>query len=81
MTVCPMNLSPLLFAAYGEVNNVDALRRYHVKDCIECDCCAYVCTGRVPLLARIRAGKARVAIAEQEEKEKAAQAAAKEAAK
>jgi electron transport complex protein RnfC len=81
VTVCPMNLSPLLFAAYGEVNNVDALRRYHVKDCIECGCCAYVCTGRVPLLARIRAGKARVAIAEQEEKEKAAQAAAKEAAK
>ena len=79
VTVCPMGLSPLLLAAYGEVNNTDALRRFHVKDCIECGCCAYVCTGRVPLIARIRAGKSRVAIAEQEEKEKAAKAAAKEA--
>ena len=77
--VCPMGLSPFLFAAYGEVNNVDALKRYHVKDCIECGCCAFVCTGRVPLIARIRAGKSRVAIAEAEEKEKAAKAAAKEA--
>ena len=75
--VCPMGLSPFLFAAYGEVNNTDALKRYHVKDCIECGCCSYVCTGKVPLIARIRAGKARVAIAEAEEKEKAAKAAAK----
>ncbi|MBO4583854.1 MAG: electron transport complex subunit RsxC [Clostridia bacterium] len=77
--VCPMGLSPFLFAAYGEVNNTAALTRYHVKDCIECGCCAYVCTGRVPLIARIRAGKARVAIAEAEAKEKAAKAKEKEA--
>ena len=74
-----MGLSPFLFAAYGEVNNADALKRYHVKDCIECGCCAFVCTGKVPLLARIRAGKARVAIAEAEEKEKAAKAKEKDA--
>ena len=78
--VCPMGLSPLLFALYGEANNTAALKRYHVKDCIECGCCSYVCSGKVPLLARIRAGKSRVAIAEAEEKEKAAKAAAKEAA-
>ena len=80
VSVCPMGLSPFLFAAYGEADNTAALSRYHIKDCIECGCCAYVCTGRVPLLARIRAGKARVAIADAEAKEKAA-AAAKEAAK
>lgn len=71
--VCPMSLSPFLFAIYGEANNTDMLKRYHVLDCIECGSCAYVCTGGVPLLARIRAGKARVAIADAESKRKAAE--------
>ena len=77
VSVCPMGLSPFIFALYGEVNNTDALERYHIRDCIECGCCSFVCTGRVPLTARIRAGKARVNIAAAAAKEKAAKEAAK----
>lgn len=78
VSVCPMSLSPFMIAAYGEANDLEALVKLKTGDCIECGCCAYVCTGCVPLLARIRAAKARINIAAAEEKAKAAKKPEKE---
>jgi len=74
VSVCPMSLSPFMLAAYSENGMTDALKKYKVTDCIECGCCGYVCTGGVPLIARIRSGKAAVAIAAAEAKKKEGEA-------
>ena len=57
---CPMHLQPLYFYRYGSNRNLSQLTRYRIADCIECGCCAYVCPGKVPLVAAIREGKAMV---------------------
>lgn len=55
-----MHLQPLYFYRYGSNRNLSQLTRYRIADCIECGCCAYVCPGKVPLVAAIREGKAMV---------------------
>lgn len=57
LDVCPMRLQPLYFHRYTQMKNAHTLVRYHILDCIECGCCAYVCPGKVPLVESIRAGK------------------------
>ena len=42
---------------YRDRFNLDALRRFHLMDCIECGCCAYACPGKVPLVEGFRVGK------------------------
>ncbi len=57
---CPMHLQPLYFHRYSATGSVAQLQRYHIFDCIECGCCAYVCPGKLPLVASIRRGKQQV---------------------
>ena len=58
--VCPMELSPLYFAKYVETDNIQGLREQNIMDCIECRCCEYICSSKIPLVTRIREGKAAV---------------------
>lgn len=58
--VCPMELSPLYFAKYVETGNIQGLREQNIMDCIECRCCEYICSSKIPLVTRIREGKAAV---------------------
>ena len=58
--VCPMELLPLWFAKYADENNAQGLREKNVADCIECRSCEYICSSKIPLLEKIRAGKAAV---------------------
>ncbi len=55
--VCPMELAPLNFAKYVEEGNPQALLDNHIKDCFECGCCQYICSSKIPLVTKIRAGK------------------------
>ncbi len=55
--VCPMELSPLYFAKYAEQENWQGMKDLHVMDCIECRSCEYICSSKIPLVARIKAGK------------------------
>lgn len=57
LEACPMHLQPLYFHRYAGSGNLAQLERYRIMDCIECGCCAYVCPGKVPLVASIREGK------------------------
>ena len=58
--VCPMELFPLYFARYLEDGNIQGLKDRNIMDCIECRCCEYICSSKIPLVARIREGKTAV---------------------
>ncbi len=58
--VCPMELKPLWFAKYADTENWNGMKEKSVMDCMECRCCEYICSSKIPLLNKIRAGKAAV---------------------
>ena len=58
--VCPMELFPLYFPRYLEAGDLRGLQDKGVAACIECGCCDYICPSKIPLVRRIREGKAAV---------------------
>ena len=58
--VCPMELSPLYFSKFADGENWMGMKEYNVMDCIECRCCEYICSSKIPLVTKIKAGKAAV---------------------
>ncbi|MDY5663437.1 MAG: electron transport complex subunit RsxC [Blautia sp.] len=55
--VCPMELSPLYFAKYADEENWQGMKDMNVMDCVECRCCEYICSSKIPLVTKIKAGK------------------------
>lgn len=55
--VCPMELSPLYFAKYADQQNWEGMRDKNVMDCVECRSCEYICSSKIPLVSKIKAGK------------------------
>ncbi len=55
--VCPMELSPLYFAKFADEENWQGMKERNVMDCIECRCCEYICSSKIPLVTKIKAGK------------------------
>ncbi len=53
--VCPMELTPLHFAK--QVMDPAALKKLNIMDCMECRCCEYICSSKIPLVTLIKAGK------------------------
>ncbi len=58
--VCPMELKPLYFAKYADQENWAGMKQMNVMDCMECRCCEYICSSKIPLISKIKAGKAAV---------------------
>ena len=58
--VCPMELKPLWFAKHADTENWEGMKEQKVMDCMECRCCEYICSSKIPLINKIRAGKAAV---------------------
>ncbi len=58
--VCPMELKPLYYAKYAKEENWQGMKDRKVMDCMECRCCEYICSSKIPLVSRIKAGKAAV---------------------
>lgn len=58
--VCPMDLKPLYFAKYADEGNWAGVKEQNVMDCVECRCCEYICSSKIPLVSKIKAGKAAV---------------------
>ncbi|MCD8398228.1 MAG: electron transport complex subunit RsxC [Lachnospiraceae bacterium] len=58
--VCPMELSPLYFAKYADEENWLAMKEKSVMDCVECRSCEYICSSKIPLVTKIKAGKTAV---------------------
>ena len=58
--VCPMELKPLYFAKFADQENWQGCKDYAIMDCLECRCCEYICSSKIPLVTKIKAGKAAV---------------------
>ncbi|MBR5051341.1 MAG: RnfABCDGE type electron transport complex subunit C, partial [Desulfovibrio sp.] len=58
--VCPMELSPLYFAKFVDEENWQGLKDKNIMDCMECRSCEYICSSKIPLVDKIKAGKAAV---------------------
>ncbi len=55
--VCPMELSPLYFAKLADEENWQGMLERNVRDCVECRSCEYICSSKIPLVSKIKAGK------------------------
>ena len=59
--VCPMELLPLLYPQQAGRQEWEAMRDKAVKDCMECGCCDYICSSRIPIRDAIKIGKRAIA--------------------
>lgn len=57
--VCPMELSPLYFAKFADEQNWQGMKDMNVMDCVECRSCEFICSSKIPLVSKIKAGKMR----------------------
>ncbi len=56
---CPLFLNPSQLGLLARAGEYRAMaERYHLMDCFECGCCAYVCPSHIPLVQYFRAAKA-----------------------
>ena len=55
--VCPMELLPLYYPIYAGADNAEGLKEKSVRDCMECGCCEFICSSRIPLRSSIKYGK------------------------
>ncbi len=58
--VCPMELKPLHFAKLADAQDWEGMKKLSVMDCMECRCCEFICSSKIPLVSKIKAGKAAV---------------------
>ena len=59
--VCPMELLPLYYPQYAGRLSWDEMKNKAVKDCIECGCCDYICSSKIPIRDGIKFGKKMIA--------------------
>jgi len=57
MDVCPMELQPLYFHKLHDAQDWQGMKDRNVMDCIECRCCEFICSSKIPLVTKIKAGK------------------------
>ena len=55
--VCPMVLQPLYLYKYAGEQNWQGMKEQNVMDCMECRCCEYICSSKLPLVSMIKLGK------------------------
>ncbi len=55
--VCPMELKPLYFAKLADEENWQGMLDRNVMDCFECRSCEYICSSKIPIVSKIKAGK------------------------
>ncbi|MDR0475296.1 MAG: electron transport complex subunit RsxC [Treponema sp.] len=57
---CSCRLSPVVINNALEAADLDEALKAGLNDCVECGCCSYVCTAKLKLTQRFRAGKQRL---------------------
>lgn len=57
VTACPAGLRPYRLNEFYHMGDLDAMDKEHVRDCILCGACSYVCPSRRWLVASFRIGK------------------------
>jgi electron transport complex protein RnfC len=67
LDVCPVYLNPQLLGSLALSERYEEMDDHHVKDCMLCGCCSYVCPSNIPLSQLF--GVARAALARKREAE------------
>jgi len=56
---CPMRLNPSMMAQLAKMREYQRMEsEFHLNQCFECGCCAYVCPANIPLTQYFRIAKA-----------------------
>jgi len=55
--VCPMHLKPLHFYKCAGEEDWQGMKDQNVMDCMECRCCEFICSSKLPLVNMIKLGK------------------------
>ena len=55
--VCPMELAPLHFVKLAGSQDWQGCKDQNIMDCMECRCCEYICSSKLPLVTMIKMGK------------------------
>ena len=55
--VCPMELKPLHYFKLVGTQDWAGCRDMNIMDCMECRCCEYICSSKLPLVTMIKMGK------------------------
>ena len=55
--VCPMELKPLHFVKLAGASDWQGCKDMNIMDCMECRCCEYICSSKLPLVTMIKMGK------------------------
>ena len=55
--VCPMELKPLHYFKLVGVQDWQGCKDMNIMDCMECRCCEYICSSKLPLVTMIKMGK------------------------
>ncbi len=55
--VCPMELKPLRYTKLVGAADWAGCKAENIMDCMECRCCQYICSAKLPLVTMIQMGK------------------------
>ena len=55
--VCPMELKPLHYFKLVGAQDWQGCKDRNIMDCMECRCCEYICSSKLPLVTMIKMGK------------------------
>ena len=55
--VCPMELKPLHYYKLVSAQDWQGCKDMKIMDCMECRCCEYICSSKLPLVTMIKMGK------------------------
>ena len=55
--VCPMDLKPLHYYKLAVAQDWQGCKAMNIMDCMECRCCEYICSSKLPLVTMIKMGK------------------------
>ena len=55
--VCPMELKPLWYYKFASTQDWQSCKDMKIMDCMECRCCEYICSSKLPLVTMIKMGK------------------------
>jgi electron transport complex protein RnfC len=57
LDACPVFLNPQHLGSLARVHRYDEMEAYHLRDCMLCGCCSYVCPSNIPLSQLFQAAK------------------------
>lgn len=46
-----------VFAKFADEQNWQGMKDMNVMDCVECRSCEFICSSKIPLVSKIKAGK------------------------